>query len=41
MTKNNLFNHLPDTPTLGSSNSAVNKDMMSKYGQMGYNYLNE
>ena len=22
-------------PILGSSNSAVNKDMMSKYGQMG------
>ena len=24
------FNPLPDIPTLGSSNSAVNKDMMSK-----------
>ena len=26
-------------PILGSSNSAANKDIMSKYGQMGgYNY---
>ena len=26
---------------LGSSNSAANKNMMSKYGEMGYNYLIE
>ena len=25
-----LFNPLPDMPMLGSSNSAANKDMMSK-----------
>ena len=30
------FNPLPDVPILGFSNSAENKDMMSKkYGQMG------
>ena len=26
---------LPDMPTLGFSNSAAKKGMMSKYGQMG------
>ena len=29
------FNPLPDIPILGSSNSSANKDIMSKYGQMG------
>ena len=30
-----IFSPLPHMPILGSSNSAANKDMMSKYGQMG------
>ena len=30
----NFFNPVPDMPILGSSNSAANKDMMEKYGQM-------
>ena len=30
-----LFNPLPDMPILGFSNSAANKDMSPKYGQMG------
>ena len=36
-TTSDLLNPLPDMPILGSSNSTVNKDMMSKvgYGQMG------
>ena len=29
------LNYLPDKPFLSSSNSKANKDMMSKYGQMG------
>ena len=29
------LNPLPDKPILGFSSSATNKDMMSKYGQMG------
>ena len=36
------FNSLPDTPILGSSNSAANKDMMSnRWTKGGYNYLIE
>ena len=31
----NTVNPLLDMPMLGSSNSAANKDMMSKYGQTG------
>ena len=31
----NKLNPLPHLPILGSSNSAANKDMMSKFGQMG------
>ena len=30
-----VVNPLPHMPILGFSNSAANKDMMSKYGQMG------
>ena len=34
------FNRLPDMPILGSSNSAANKDMMSKlWTKWGYNNL--
>ena len=36
---NPCFNPLPDMPILGSSNSAANKDMMSKYGQTGIQLL--
>ena len=36
MTLGNVtFNPLPDMPILGFSNSAANKDMSPKYGQMG------
>ena len=30
-----FLNPFPDMPILGSSNSAANKDVMSKYGQVG------
>ena len=30
-----FLNSLPHIPILGSSNSAANKNMISKYGQMG------
>ena len=35
------INALPHMPFLGSSNSAANKNMMSKFGQMGNNDLIE
>ena len=36
MTLGNVtFKPLPDMPILGFSNSAANKDMSPKYGQMG------
>ena len=35
MLETTCINPLPDMPILGFSNSAANKDMMLKYGQMG------
>ena len=39
--KTDLLNSLLNMSVLHSSNSAANKDMVSKYDKWGYNYLTE